>query len=353
MAGGSAFVSAGGFVRSLEKEFKSLGIDLTEEFEEAEKELNVAQLSENLISEGSKSIALASEKLGYRMTATTKAINPLKCVRCGNCTFGCQTGAKWTPLVYLNEALKNGVEIMYNTDVGKIIAENGSVKGVILHYEGKEIFIGAEKVILSAGGLGTPVILQSSGIKEAGSNLFIDTHVNVYGIHKSLNLIHEPQMSMINLDFYENKGFIIATFVNHPRLIKFIEAGVKGLLLSPNNTLGLMIMIKDEASGLVYADGSVSKSITVGDKEKITEGIAFAKDILKASGCSSNTFVITHAAGSHPGGTAAIGTVVDTNLETEIRNLFICDASIFPQSPGLPMILTIISLAKRLAKIIG
>ena len=54
--------------------------------------------------------------------------------------------------------------------------------------------------------------------------------------------------------------------------------------------------------------------------------------------------------GSHPGGTAAIGRVVDKDLQTEIDNLFVCDGSVLPTSAGLPPILTIVALAKRLAK---
>jgi len=42
--------------------------------------------------------------------------------------------------------------------------------------------------------------------------------------------------------------------------------------------------------------------------------------------------------------------VVDKDLQTEINNLFICDASVLPTSSGLPPILTIVALAKRLAK---
>jgi choline dehydrogenase-like flavoprotein len=41
--------------------------------------------------------------------------------------------------------------------------------------------------------------------------------------------------------------------------------------------------------------------------------------------------------------------VVNTNLETDIKGLFVCDASVFPESTGLPPILTITALAKRLA----
>jgi len=42
------------------------------------------------------------------------------------------------------------------------------------------------------------------------------------------------------------------------------------------------------------------------------------------------------------------GRVVDEGLQTEVDNLFVCDASVFPTSPGMPPILTIVALAKRL-----
>ena len=39
----------------------------------------------------------------------------------------------------------------------------------------------------------------------------------------------------------------------------------------------------------------------------------------------------------------------DSNSETEIKGLFVCDASVLPISPGKPPILTILALSKRLA----
>jgi choline dehydrogenase-like flavoprotein len=73
---------------------------------------------------------------------------------------------------------------------------------------------------------------------------------------------------------------------------------------------------------------------------------------LTAAGCDPHSLVTTRTQGAHPGGTAAIGKVVDTDLQTRVQNLFVCDASVLPAAPGLPPILTIAALAKRLAKIL-
>lgn len=61
-------------------------------------------------------------------------------------------------------------------------------------------------------------------------------------------------------------------------------------------------------------------------------------------------FLVGRINGGHPCGTAGIGRVVDSNLQTRVRGLFVADASIFPESPGQPTIVTIAALAKRLGK---
>ena len=42
--------------------------------------------------------------------------------------------------------------------------------------------------------------------------------------------------------------------------------------------------------------------------------------------------------------------VLENNLETEIKGLYVCDASVFPEALARPTVLTIIGLSKRLAK---
>jgi choline dehydrogenase-like flavoprotein len=44
-----------------------------------------------------------------------------------------------------------------------------------------------------------------------------------------------------------------------------------------------------------------------------------------------------------------IGEMLDTNLQTGVKNLYVCDASTFPEALCRPTVLTIISLGKRLS----
>ena len=99
-----------------------------------------------------------------------------------------------------------------------------------------------------------------------------------------------------------------------------------------------MCKITDERSGLVHRNGLISKRLTQQDKDRLKAG---ARDII----------VTKHPRGAHPGGTAAVGEVVDSELKVKgCEGLYVCDASVFPVTPGLPPILTIVAIAKWLGK---
>jgi len=113
-----------------------------------------------------------------------------------------------------------------------------------------------------------------------------------------------------------------------------------------------MTKIKDNNVGSVDKKGIISKTVTEQDLQRLKKGALLAKKILSGIGVDPKTMVVTKTRGAHPGGTAAIGDIVDTNLETKIKGLYVSDASVFPESAGLPPILTIVALSKRLSKIL-
>jgi len=355
MAGGTTEVATGNAVRCFEKEFKEKGIDLRHEFDEAEKELKIKPSSNEIQSEGSQAVYKAAKSLGYKMEPMPKVIDEEKCINCGMCIFGCAQRAKWTAKDFLQKAVDLGAEIKYRSKVEEVIIDKNKAIGV----KGKnnqDIFeYNAGKIILAAGGLGTPIILLNSKLNnpEIGENLYIDTFVNIYGLTESVSQANEPPMEFVDTEFHRDKGFILSTFINRQRMIRFIEAGTKGMRLPTNRLIGMMCKIADTPKGKVYRDGRISKTVSKEDQEKLKEGIRISKEILEKAGADKNHFIISNPQGAHPGGTAALGKVVNKNLKTEIDNLYICDASIFHNSPGMPPILTIIALAKRLAKQLG
>ncbi|MGA1823078.1 MAG: FAD-dependent oxidoreductase [bacterium] len=350
MAGGSTIVSFANGGRCGEDELAALGITLDEEFSEAEKEMEINATNIKWLTKGSKKILEASTALGYKMESMPKFLRYKKCRRCGMCHLGCPYGAKWTALDYLDEAISHGAEVMYETAVEHVLLENGKAIGVKAKGPKGNVEIFSDIVILAAGGMATPVILQKTGLEDAGSNLFGDLLVDVYGVTKDLSQLREPGMSLVDTEFHKSKGFILSTWVQPIRLHRFVEAGVRGALLPTKRTLGIMIKSADDATGRVYPDGSYSKAVTEKDRARLNEGIEIAKEILIKAGVDSASIVVGNPVGAHPGGTAAVGTIVNSDLQTKIPQLFVCDASVFPRSLGAPPILTIAALAKRLAK---
>ena len=160
------------------------------------------------------------------------------------------------------------------------------------------------------------------------------------GYLKDVNFDTEVQMA----------GLVIGeNFVLSPHFSSFIRANIPDDDVTDNDILSIMVKTPDEAKGYIDDDGEVVKINTIQDIRYLAEGTATAGFILEKAGVDPNTIGSTVYRGAHPGGTAAIGKIVDSNLETEIENLYVCDASVLPISPGKPPILTILALAKRLA----
>ncbi len=111
-----------------------------------------------------------------------------------------------------------------------------------------------------------------------------------------------------------------------------------------------MIKLKDDISGGVYASGKISKPLTVNDRVRLGLAEQVCRRVLVEAGAGPESIFTTPLRGTHPSGTVRIGTMLDENLQTQIQGLFVCDASVFPEALGRPTVLTIIGLAKRLAK---
>lgn len=336
--GGATLVTAGNAVRTCQDSFKRLGIDLEEDFTQIEDELKVTTLPDSHVGEGTKLIVQKALSMDFKVKKMPKFIDPDTCKPCGKCAFGCSKNSKWTSREYLNDAINNGAKIVENTEVKELIIENNEIKGV--KTSDKEFF--SDAVVVSAGGIDTPRILQKAGI-DAGENLFVDSFVTVGGVLKKINFNKEVPMNAI----IQHDDFILS-----PHFSDILHSNLHKYHARKKDILGIMIKIADEPSGHVYNDKIVKYS-TSDDVALLAAGSAIAGSILKEAGVDPKTLTSTPARGAHPGGTAAIGEVVDTNLETEVSGLYVGDASVFPSAPGAPPLLTILALARRLGRYIG
>lgn len=338
--GGSTAVSMANMVRALDEELHEFGIDLTKEYEYVEELVGVHELDDSHIGRGTQLFLDAARDLGLDVVKMPKAIREEECIQCGKCAFGCPVNAKWTAKDFVDEAVEAGAELICEAEVIDIILCNMEASGVKYVKDHEEHLIKTDKIILCAGAIQTPIIMKNMGLTGIGREIFFDPFVTVGGYLKDINFNTEVQMATL----VKGKNFVLS-----PHFSSFIKGNIDNPDVEDKDILSIMVKTPDECKGYVHTDGFVRKENTIEDIRYLAEGVATAGFILEKAGVDPTTIGSTVYRGAHPGGTVKIGKALDTNLETEIPNLYVCDASVLPISPGKPPILTILALAKRLA----
>lgn len=331
------------------------GVDIDAEVAETIPELEIAPLPEALRGSASTRIAQAAMALGFNWEPQAKFMKPARAQKfdCGaKCMLGCRCGAKWNAAEWVDEAVEAGADLRVHARVKRILMDGSQAVGLEGTLAGRPFTAQAPIVVLSAGGIGTPRILQASGVKGAGDGMTMDTTTMVYGFIKERGTGKEPPMtwSWENLE----EGYMLSTLID-PWLLYPLITAMKGPQYPLtwhkwSHTLGVMIKLKDSVSGGVFANGKISKPFVGDDRERQKSAENLCRRILKEAGADPSSMFMTPLRGTHPSGTVRIGEMLDENLQTEIKGLYACDASAFPEALARPTVLTIIGLAKRLAK---
>jgi choline dehydrogenase-like flavoprotein len=330
------------------------GIDLIDYVKETKEELGIAPLPDEVVGEGGLRLLESANELGYHFEKMPKFIDPTKCrMTCGGaCVLGCPHGAKWTAREYIREMSEAGGELVTRADVQHVTIEDGVATGVVAITPKGLLEVEAKIVVLAAGGLGTPCILQKSGLTEAGVGMFIDPLVFVTGVSDGKGTSQGPPMGVGTYELID-EGILLSDLIDPWALWIAMT-----LIANPSKLptfrhyrrqLGLMVKIGDERQGFITMDGRVHKPLAEQDRKRLNRGASIARQILLKAGCDPETIMVGPVRGAHPGATARIGEVVDENLATRIENLYVSDASVIPEALDRPVVLTAISLAKRLA----
>jgi choline dehydrogenase-like flavoprotein len=349
LAGGSAALSMMNAKVTLQDELLELGVDISKEIEEIREDYGVTPTQEKLYSSATKEMIKSAKKLGLNMAPMNKFLDNDKCTKCGYCVLGCAYQAKYSSDRLFRKRIVRE-KTVFNAEVTRVLSDKNIARGVEYIVDGKMKTAIGRKIILSSGAISTPRILMNSNI-DAGKNLSLDMYINVYGYSDKFNQLDEPPMPVVSFDNLD-KGFLISPFISSSYIVRMME-GLSVARFPKKGLVGLMVKIKDDSTGEVREDGTITKPITYEDKQKLKHGTELAKDILRGIGIKNRNISLSKIQGAHPIGTAAIGDVVNSSFETKIKNLFVCDASILPKAPGLPPKWTIMALAKKLSKQLG
>jgi choline dehydrogenase-like flavoprotein len=340
--GGTTTLAAGNALR-MDKGLKELGIDLDDEFEELYREILITDDHKNKWRDTTRRLFEICREMDLNPQPIPKFGDYRGCTNCGRCVLGCRYGVKWDSRQFLKDAQNSGAILVTGCKVSKVVTENGTVKGVQAQKGLNTLFYPADIVILAAGGFSTPVILQNSGI-ECESRLFVDPVLCVAAEWKG-----SLQNKELSMPFaVQREYYMISPYFDY--LSFFFN---KSWRYPASDTLALMIKLADTSTGSVD-NKNIKKTLADIDKERLREGAGICKEILGRYGIRKDDMFLGTINAGHPGGMLPL-----TSQEGETfhnpklpENLYVADATLFPESLGNPPILTIMAMAKRVAKII-
>ena len=329
--------------------FAGHGIDLAPALAAWRAELPMAPLPDDLVGPMAARIMTAARARGLDWRKLDKMIRPATCrTGCWRCVYGCPFGAKWSARELVDEARAHGAQLVTDAHVTRVLLDGGRAVGVEAIVDGRPQRFHAGRVVLAAGGIGSPRILRGSGLLSGPVPFFSDPVVAVMG---TVDAIAEggAEVPMAAGAYDPDAGIALADLtLPRPMYQAFAaQAGRVDRLFAHRDTLTIMVKIRDEIGGDV-GPRWVDKTLPPADRARFAHGIEIARGILDEAG-ARHVFASHHFA-AHPGGTVRIGRALDADLQTATPGLYVCDASAIPEPWGLPPTLTLLCLGWRLGR---
>jgi choline dehydrogenase-like flavoprotein len=174
--------------------------------------------------------------LGWEAAVTRR--NASGCGDCGSCGFGCRRGTKQSGIrVHLAEASAAGARILAGGRVTRVLIEAGTAVGVEAEVttpgdpatgsaRSRPLEVRARTVVLAAGALRTPAILQGSGIEHPAIGRHLRLHpvpVLAGRFDESIEMWRGTMQAARSLEFSEpergRNGYVIESAPGHPGLL--------------------------------------------------------------------------------------------------------------------------------------
>ena len=402
VVGGTTVVNSGTCFRAPKKVLarweSEFGVDgvatgaLDSHYDEIERFLDVRPVPWKLLGPNGRIAHEGAVALGYSGGPLLRNIKD--CHGCGQCAFGCPTDAKQAMHVsYLPRAHAAGARIYARARAHRIVHERGRVTGVVAtSASGTTVHLDADHVVVCAGTLHSPVLLETSGVpdpsRQTGRNLRIHPATGVGAVFEDPVFNWKGTLQSYYVDqFFDSHELMFEATTSVPSIGAGSVPGIgdsamEELARFPNlATLGFYV--SDTSRGRVRAtrsgDALASYRLNALDTHRIGQGIAIAAEIMLAAGAKAvypglpgidSVSAREHLdqirersiradqlrlTAFHPMGTVRMGadpkhSVVDPyGSHHQIRNLWVGDASTFPSCVGVNPQMTIMAFAARTA----
>jgi ferredoxin len=339
--GGTTTICTGNGLR-MDHDLQALGINLDAEFAQIDQEIPISTVHQKRWHKHTRRLFEICQEMALNPQPMPKMGAYQQCISCGRCVFGCPQSAKWDSRRFLQMAVEHGAMLQTGCKVERVVIEQGKATGVVARKGLMRRFYSADLVILAAGGLGTPVILQNSGI-PCEPRLFVDPVLTVAGVWLNAWQCKEIEMPFV----VQREQFILSPYFDY--LSFFFNRAWKH---PAKDIPGIMIKLADASVGSI-SGRTIEKRLTAEDKQSVGAGVDLCQQIFRRFGVKEEDIFLGTINAGHPGGMLPL-TAAEAQSFHPARlpaNPYVADATLLPRSLGNPPILTIIALAKRISQV--
>ncbi len=383
--------------------------DMEAHYKKVEGRLGVHENEPHEINDCANIVVSGCEVMGWSWRPVSR--NVRQCALTGHCISGCASDRKQSELVtHLPWALAHGAELYSDAYVDFVNIRNGRASGVegrIIDPETKEVvsrfFADAQLVVLAAGAVQTPLILQKSGIGAqsgmVGRNLAVHPSVTVIGRFPEPIYGWRGALTGVKVDEFrrpENGHVLMVTALAAP--MQLISQGELGegdahvsFMESYRHYSALNVFVHDHGQGYVHWTGDVDTGEKRIDWNLSRDEFAHFREALKHAGrimfaagaekvhlpaynltAASNVFELDKAVNQieygalgfytlrmlsyEPQGTCRMGrdpfkSVVNPWGEChDVKGLFVTDASLMPTGTTVPVHMTVAALSSYIVE---
>ena len=341
--GGTTTLSCANALRC-DRDLAAMGINLDAEFEEIYRQIPVTTGHIERWGPLTRRLHETFQAMGLNPVPLPKLIDLSACTNCGRCIIGCRTGAKWDSRRFLDKAVSAGTQVLTETRAERIVMNGSRANGVAVRDRDGHRTITGDLIVVAAGGFGTPVILQESGI-ECPPGLSVDPVLCIAAEYPGANQHAEISMPFAS----QQNGYILSPYFDY--LSFFFQRAWRHPI---GNIVSLMVKLADSHEGQVKKD-RVLKPLTSDDRAALLRATDTCVEALARLGIDrSRTFLGVLNAG-HPGCSLPLtaGEAETLHSSRLPDNVYVADATILPKSLGNPPILTIVALAKRISRLVN
>ncbi len=391
-----------------------IGPKFAEYIREVEETLNV-NTEESQRNPNNDVLWQGCQKLGYTEKTDFSTIprNASGCKeRCGSCGYGCvYSGKQSTILNYLPDAYQSGARFLFNTKAEHIEIEHGEARGVqaICLAENRDfpVHIKSKVVVVACGAVNSAALLLRSSIRQnVGRGLLLDPTTAVASIYERPIEMWTGPMQTVNVTKFLNldgnhHGFWIEAVPGHPGLIALSLPWLGGrehkeMMLRTAKSAATIILLREKGRGTVrtdrHGDPICEYNLHELDKKHLIEGIVEAARINLAAGAQEVWTLHTRTCSILADPTSSRDQLLE-NLRAQImregvgpnrlslfsahlmggcamssdrskavtdpsgrvygvEGVYVGDASVFPTTPGVNPMITIMAMARRTAEAI-